>query len=378
MANSGDAAAGLEPNVMRIDLGAIAENFRQARRRMNSGRRVIGVIKADAYGHGVVEVAQTLSALGVDFLAGGSLKECIAVRRAGISTPIILLGALTPEAIPEVIRHRIIPSVDDVVVAQSLSRAATAVLPIFIKVDGGFGRFGVPLDKAAAFAMSVCGLPGLKVEGIYTHVPFSNGEGRDWAERQTRLFDHLVAELAARGLTVTISQSQASPGYFAGLADTGSATALGHLLYGLSPLGSELEALSAASAWRSGLESIRATLIHVGEPSKGAARAPYLGQDHERIGVISIGIQHGYRPTSTAAHVIIRGSPAPLIRVCLENTIIDLSRVKEARVGDEAVIIGSAGGLAVTLQDLAKWQATSQLALLTALGRSLPRTYIAA
>src|ERR1043165_6235177 len=117
---------------MEIDLGAIADNFRQSRRRLKAGRRLIGVIKADAYGHGAVEVARTLSTLGVDFLAGGSLKECISVRRAGVSTPIILLGSLTPGAIPEVIRHRIIPSVDDEAAARSLSQAAPSVMPVFI------------------------------------------------------------------------------------------------------------------------------------------------------------------------------------------------------------------------------------------------------
>ena len=372
------SSTGIDSNVMEIDLGAIAGNFREVRRRLAASRRTIGVIKADAYGHGAVEVAQTLSTLGVDFLASGSLKECNAMRRAGVSTPIILLGSLTAEAIQDAIRHETIPSVDSIAIADALSRATATRTSIFIKVDCGFGRFGIPIGQAATFAEYVSGLPRLKIEGIYTHLPFSDEQWRNWAERQTRVFDRLIEDLAVRGLTAPITQSQASPGLSVGLVDNGTATALGHLLYGLSPVNVGLAKVGTAFALRSGLKSIRAKLIHTGELPKGAVPAPYLRGHHGRLGVVSIGIQHGYRPTSDAAHMIIRGSEAPLLRVCLENTIVDLSRVAEAHVGDMAIVVGTNGHVSITLQDLAKWQATSQLALLTAFGRSLTRTYIAA
>jgi alanine racemase len=363
---------------MEIDLGAIAANFREFRRRLGAGRRMIGVIKADAYGHGAVEIARTLSALGVDFLASGSLKESVGVRRAGISTPIILLGSLSREAIHDAIHHGAIPSVDSMTIAGELSRATTTPLSVFVKVDCGFGRFGIPITQAVAFVEHVLSLPYLKIEGIYTHLPFSDERGRNWAERQTREFDGLIAELAARGLTVPIAQSQASPGLSVGLTDNGTATALGHLLYGLSPVNAELTTTGTTPVLRPGLKSVNAKLIHAGESPKGAAAAPYLRGHHGRLGVVSIGIQHGYRPTSEEAHMIIRGSEAPLLRVCLENTIVDLSRIAEAQVGDMAIVVGSNGHISITLQDLAKWQATSQLALLTAFGKSLTRTYIAA
>jgi len=372
------SSTGIDSSVMEIDLGAIAGNFREVRRRLAASRRTIGVIKADAYGHGAVEVAQTLSTLGVDFLASGSLKECIAARSAGISTPILLLGSLTGEAIHDVIRHRAIPSVDSMAIAEALSRATATQMSVFIKVDCGFGRFGIPIDQAATFAQYVSGLPRLKIEGIYTHLPFSDEQGRNWAESQTRVFDRLIEDLAVRGLTAPITQSQASPGFSVGLVDNGTATALGHLLYGLSPVSIELAKVGTAFTLRSGLKSIRAKLIHTGELPKGALAAPYLRGHHGRLGVVSIGIKHGYRPTSDAAHMIIRGSEAPLLRVCLENTIVDLSRVAEAHVGDMAIVVGTNGHVSITLQDLAKWQATSQLALLTAFGKSLTRTYIAA
>lgn len=371
-------STGINPNVMEIDLGAIAENFREVQRRLAASRRTIGVIKADAYGHGAVEVARTLSALGVDFLASGSLKECIALRRAGISTPIILLGSLIAEAIHDAIRHGAIPSVDSIAIADALSRATATQMSVFIKVDCGFGRFGIPIDQAAAFTEYVSRLPRLNIEGIYTHLPFSDEEGLTWAERQTRVFDRLIAELGLRGLRVPITQSQASPGFSVGLVDNGTAIALGHLLYGLSPVNAELAKAGNAFTLRSGLRSIGAKLIHVGGLPKGAVPAPYLRGHHGRLGVVSIGIQHGYRPTSDAAHMVIRGSEAPLLRVCLENTIVDLSRVAEGQVGDMVTVVGTNGRISITLQDLAKWQATSQLALLSAFGRSLRRTYIAA
>jgi alanine racemase len=367
-----------DPNMMEIDLGAIAGNFREFRRRLAAGRRMIGVIKADAYGHGAVEIARTLSALGVDFLASGSLKESVGVRRAGISTPIILLGSLSPEAIHDAIHHGAIPSVDSMAIAEELSRATTTPLSVFVKVDCGFGRFGIPITRAVAFVEHVLSLPHLKIEGIYTHLPFSDEQGRDWAQRQTLVFDRLIAALAARGLAVPIAQSQASAGLSVGLADDGTATAIGHLLYGLSPVNAELAAASATPILRPGLKSVKAKLIHVGEPPEGATAAPYLRGHYGRLGVVSIGIQHGYRPTSNAARMIICGSEVPLLRVCLENTIVDLSHAIDAQVGDQVIVVGTDGHISITLQDLAKWQATSQLALLTNFGKSLTRTYTVA
>ena len=371
------SATGIDSNVMEIDLDAIAENYRNIRRRLAVGRRMIGVIKADAYGHGVVEVARTLSVLGVDYLASGSLKECIAVQRAGVSTPIILLGSLTDEMAQDVARYRVIPSVDDFASAEALSRATATDLPIFIKVDCGFGRFGIPIDQATTLAEQVSRLPRLKIQGVYTHLPFSDEQGRSWAERQTSKFDRLIVELARHGVTAPIVQSQASPGFFVGTVDNGTATALGHLLYGLLPVTAALATPATALTLRQGLKSVKASLIHTGELPPDTELAPYLRGRHGRRGVVSIGIQHGYRPISEAAYMIIRNSEVPILRACLENTVVDLSRIAEARVGDVAVVVGSHGHLSIGLQDLAKWQATSQLALLTAFGRSLTRTYIA-
>ena len=376
LGTDGGLCAGFDPNRMTIDLGIVAANFGEVRRRLGPRRKIIGTLKGDAYGHGAVPVARILVGLGVDLLASGNLREAIALRRAGIAAPVVLLGAQLAAAIPDIVANDLIPTLDDPRAAAALSRAARSPLPVFVKVDGGFGRFGVPLAEAAAFVAAGAARPMLTVAGLYTHLPFADAPGRDWARGRTAAFDALASALAARGLAIPVVQSLASPGLLAGLKDGGTAVAVGHLLYGLSPVGDELGRATAVDRFRPVLRAIKARLIHVGERPPGEAAAPYLRHCRGSIGVVSIGIQHGYRPALGAAHMLIGGRPAPLLRVCLENTIVDLAGHPDAAIGDAVVVVGARQGPGVSLRDLAAWQSTSPLGLLTALGRSLPRRYV--
>jgi alanine racemase len=364
-----------DPNALEIDLDAVADNYREIKRRAGPGRKIIGVIKADGYGHGAPAVALTLARLDVDFLASGSLREAVAVRRSGIATPIVLLGNLSVEAIPTVVAAHLIPSLDNALAAAALSDSVSTEFPVFIKVDCGFGRFGVPLHAAAQFVQYVSELPRLNVEGLYTHLPFADIAGQSWAQRQTSGFDALIAELGNRGLTAPIIQSLSSPGLLARIRDHSTAIAAGHLLYGISPVSRALADAAGLGKFRPAFRGLRAKLLHVGGHLADDESAPYLRAHNGRIGVASIGIHHGYRPTSGAAFVVVRGTAARILRVCLENTIIDLAQIPDATIGDDVIVVGGKGGVQITLQDLAEWQTTSPLALLTAFGKSVPRRY---
>jgi alanine racemase len=368
-------SADLIPNWMRIDLSAVAENFLAIKRALGQERKTIGVVKADAYGHGAGAVAPLLATLGVDFLANGSIDECGVIRRAGVSTPLILLGPMQPKTIPKIIQYRLIPSLENAISAQALAAATTDMIPVFVKVDCGFGRFGVPLGDAINFVDFLESLRRLRVEGIYTHLPFSNNEGRAWAERQMRLFDGLVRGLKECGKDIPVCQSLASPGILSGLSDAGNAMAVGHLMYGLSPL-SDNSMHIVDLPLRMALQSMNATLVHVGEPPPIHEAAPYLQPlSVKRLGVASAGIHHGYRPTHDGAYVVIRGRAARVLRACLENTIVDLSNHPVAAAGDRVTLVGNEGDRPIQLADLARWQSSSPLMLLATFGRSLPKTY---
>lgn len=371
------APGGFEPSRIEIDMTALQDNFDALRKHAGPGRKFIAVVKADGYGHGAVAVARSLAGRPVDFFAAGSVAEAIAVRAAAPRTPVIILGSLLPAESREVVEYGLIASVDQAGSAKTLSEVAgNRPATVFVKVDAGFGRFGVSMAEAPAFIRWLAGLSGLILGGVYTHLPFSDVAGRAWAARQGRMFDEIIAALRAENLEVPVVQSLASPGLATALADRGNAIAVGHLLYGMAPVADSLDA--DIGGYRPALRTISTTLVHLSRRLPGDSAAPYLraGIPDGLLGVVPIGIHHGYRPFAPAAHVLVGGVHAPVLRPCLENTILDLSEIPRAAVGDEVVLVGTSGDARIKLSDLAAWQGTSPLAMLAGLGRALPRRLV--
>ncbi len=367
---TGDPAIGYA----QIDLGAIGQNFDAIRHRAGPNRRIIAVLKADGYGHGAVAIARSLADRPVDYFAIGSIEEAIAIRRV-TRTPVLLLGSLDPAVCPLIVEHGIVASLDNPPAAEALSHAAGGrQIDVFVKVDCGFGRFGVALSGAASYIKNVAALPGLRLAGVYTHLPFSDESGRAWAASQSRAFEHLIDALARDGLRIPLTQISASPWLSTGLADRQSAVAAGHLLYGLPPVNARLS--TDMAALRPALHSIVSHLVHIGERLPDLEAAPYLRGGTGLLGVVPIGICHGYRPVPGQAFMIIGGVRARVLRPCLESTVVDLAAVLTPMIGTEILLVGAAGDERVTLDDLALWQETTPLSLLTGLVSHLHRRYV--
>ena len=365
------------PLVMEVDLQAISNNLSVVRERAARGRMLVAVLKAGAYGHGAVEVARTVAAGGADLLATGSICDARAIRAAGVPTPLVLFGASLPEAAVEAVCEGFLPSVDRAEVVTAISEATAAETPIFVKVDGGFGRLGVPLGEAYAFVSWAAAQPRIRVYGIHTHPTFQDSHGLAWAGSRVREFEDLIDGLAADGIEVPVSQAVTSPGVVAGLTDRLSAVAVGHLLFGLSPVAADLAERFRAFGVRPALRAIRAQLAHVGPCPAGETAAAYLRHGVVRTGVMPFGLWLGYRGPSgdgTAA-VLVRGRRVPVLRICLDNAVLDLSRIADAAVGDEVVVIGAQGEERITLEEVAAWQGVSPLTVLAGLGARVPQRY---
>jgi alanine racemase len=369
---TGDTAIGYA----QIDLGAIGQNFDAIRRRAGPSRRIIAVLKADGYGHGAVAIATSLADRSVAYFATGSIEEAIAIKRA-TSTAVLLLGSLDPVACPLIVEHGIVATLDNLPAAEALSLATGGrQMDVFVKVDCGFGRFGVALSGAASYIKAVAALPGIRLAGVYTHLPFSDASGRAWAASQGHAFETLIDGLARDGLRIPLTQISASPWLSTGLSDRQNAVAAGHLLYGLQPVNSRLSI--AIDGIRPALRSIVSHLVHIGERLPGLAAAPYLRGGTGLLGVVPIGISHGYRPVPGEAFMIIGGVRARVLRPCLESTVVDLAAVPSPAIGTEILLVGAAGEARISLDDLALWQATTPLMLLTGLMRHLKRRYLRA
>ena len=370
----------IRPNRAEFDLAALRHNLRELRRRAGPEAKFIAALKANAYGHGAAAVARALADDGDTFaLATGSFEDALAIRETGVELPILMFGGALPEAARTLLAHDLIPTVYDLAGARAVAAAAAETAAggsaaVYVKVDAGLGRLGVPLPDALDFLRTLRDLPGLRVEGVYTHLSFFDEAEREWARGRLRAFDEFLRDLDAAGIDVPVSQALASSCLVAGLTSRANAVCPGHLLYGVP---SVAPSVADASAFRPVLRAIRSRLIHAGPPKAGM-RGAAERDTPRRIGVIPLGLADGYRAplSGRPACALVDGTRVPIRGVSLEHVTLDLSERPAARVGDEVVLLGESGSESITLADLAEWQGTRQHHVLMALDGRLPARYV--
>ena len=215
-----------------IDLGALASNVRLMQQIAGSDKQLIASIKANAYGHGVVPIAQALQDLKVDALATGSLKEAQLLRQHGIVLPILLFAFADSELTMRAVTEGFIPTLTHFQMAEAISGVVKNPTSVYLKIDAGLGRLGEPLDSARQWVEKNFQLPNLRIEGIYTHVPFADSKQRGWAAQRLQAFDQFVAELKNAGYQFSVTQAMASCCLLARLQDHCNAGCVGLALYG--------------------------------------------------------------------------------------------------------------------------------------------------
>jgi alanine racemase len=366
------ASEPLRPLWAEIDFAALAHNLAVVRG-LAGQRRLIASVKANAYGHAAVPIARELVRLGVDTLWTGSIDEALAIRAAGIGARILLFGGYLPADIPELLRHGLTPTVYDRAGAAAVSAAASGPTSVYVKVDSGLGRLGVPLPEAEDLIQGIAALPNLSIEGIYSHLPFGNTSGRDWARANYEAFAALLARLAGRGIKPPVTQVWASSGLLAGMPDVCNAVCVGHLLYGLSPVAPDV---ASASHLRPVMTAIKTRLIHVAHHAagQGAALGGSCDMKNARVtGVVPLGLGDGMRsvgPGRTTS-LLVRGRRAAVIGVSLEHTTLDLTAIDSPQVGDEAIVVGASNGLSNSVADLAGWLGCSELEAVMAFSKRI-------
>jgi alanine racemase len=342
-----DLDEAVRPCWIEIDLGALAHNARTLQAHLGPETKIIAALKGDAYGHGIAPVARCLAACGVHSLATGSFKDAMAIRAAGVDLPILMFAGPLPEGIPRLLEHGLTPTIHDRQSAEAVSRAAAKPTRVYLKVDSGLGRLGVPVAEALAFVRYLRTLDHLVLDGVYTHLTFHDADGREWARERYAAFDALLEALAAEGIDVPVSQALASSALLAGLRSRANAVCPGSILYGMSPVSDEV---GDARAYRPVVKAIKSRLIKIG-----------TSEETGRFGVIPLGLADGYRSLAegASADALLGGRRAPIRGTSLEYITLDLSDFADARVGDEVVLLGRSGDEEITLADLAAWQGAS-------------------
>jgi alanine racemase len=344
------------PTWMDVDLDALSDNLAEVQRKVGPATKVIASLKANAYGHGVVPIARRLAAHGVNMLSTGSFRDAVALREAGIDTPILMFGASLPAAMPEFVSYGLTPTVHNAEIADAIPGSEGPPVSVFIKVDCGFGRLGIPLRQARQFVLGVSRRPNIEIAGLYTHLPFYDQAGCDWACERIAKFDDLVATLTRDGLTIPITQARASAAIVAGIEDSCTAVCPGGILYGNSPV----KGVGDASVYRPVMTGVSTRLIHISHDASD--RTPgYEGIYADRVktmtGVVPFGRTDGNRAAAPgkSPYMLVGCVKAPILGVSLEHCVLDLSAVESPQVGDDVVVLGGSGHNEITLARIAEW-----------------------
>jgi alanine racemase len=336
------------------------------------------VVKADAYGHGAVEIAQAAAAEGVGQLGVATLHEGIQLRRAGCVLPVIVLSPLLTGEIHEAVAHQLDPTVCDLVFAGSLSDAAVAAgqpQRIHVEVDTGMGRTGVRENEAVDFIERVCALPGLRLASMFTHFPDADGEDLSFSHEQMRRFNALRAKLALRGIEPPRVHAANSAGTVNVPESHLDWLRVGLLAYGHVPPHSLTDpGVAAVMSFKSRLVQVRD--LPAGTPISYARTA--VTQRRTRSGVVAVGYGHGYSwLLSNRGVMLVRGRRVPILgRVTMDLTMVDLTDVPAAEVGDEVVLFGEQGQEKLTLEEVAAGSETIPYEIMCTIGKRVTRIYV--
>jgi Alr-MurF fusion protein len=368
------------PTWLEIDLGAIRENVHLLRQMVGQERQLFAVVKANAYGHGATLVAPAALAGGADRLAVAAVNEGIELRQAGISAPILVLGYTPGWQAEALLHYNLAATLFDAELAQEFSAVAQAqggVIKIHVKVDTGMHRLGLYPEEVPAFLHLLKGLPGLDVEGLYTHFSTADEADKAFAHGQLAAFTALLEQLPEEGLRPSLVHSANSAATLSLPASHLNGVRCGISLYGLHPSAETPlpEGLRPALRWV-------ARVAQVKELKPGDAISygnTYVAKTHRTVAVIPVGYADGFpRSPRHWGSVLIAGHHAPILgRVCMDQTIVDVTEItaagEQVRQGDEVVLIGVQGSQSLSAEEVATRLGTINYEVVSRLMARIPR-----
>jgi alanine racemase len=363
-----DEPSGAAPLQARVCLAALRQNLALVRSRLAADTELIACVKANAYGHGLRAVAACLEGAAVRWLSLGSPVEALALRQWGVACDILLFptgGGGDPAPLVEA---GITMGVESFAEAAALVTAATTRPPaIFLKIDSGLGRVGVPLARAADLAARIRSeLPGVRLAGVFTHVPFGGREGVAWVQDRLAEFGRVAAGIRVAAREPLLVQALASAGMACGIeAPDTNAVCPGQLLYGIEPAW-----LATPFGTRPILAEVRTALGTLRDIPQGArfgASGSRTASRPTRLGALPIGYSNSILVPKAGQTVHVEGQAVPVVSVSLEHTVVDVTDVAGARRGVAVRLLASDPVIGPSLADVAARQGRSPLEVLVSL-----------
>lgn len=377
-----------------INLKAIAHNMREIRRVTSPTAKVMAVVKANAYGHGAIEVAREVLRNGADFLGVARLEEGIQLRKEGIEKPILILGYTPFSRSAEVVDYDLTQTVYSYQMAGEFSRAAAArnkKLRVHIKVDTGMGRLGLLAgifpsglnccNKSAGAAVreacAIASLPGLEVEGIFTHFAAADSADKENTGRQLEIFLEFVEGLRRAGLEVPVKHAANS----AALLDMPEThldmVRPGIILYGLYP---SPEVKKNRVVLKPAMQ-VKTRISHLKNVPGGfevSYGSTYKTKKATTIATVPVGYADGFnRLLSSRGWMLVRGMRAPVVgRICMDQAMLDVGHIRDVELEDEVVVFGKQGPSSITVDEIASTLGTINYEVVSTVSARIPRVYL--
>jgi alanine racemase len=377
------------PAWAEISLSALMHNLQAIRRHIGPRRKVLAIVKANAYGHGAVEVSRALEKFGADWFGVTCASEGLELRDAGIRKPILVLTGFWPGEEAALLRNSLTPAITQIEQLRPLERAAAKLrlkrpAAFHLKVDTGMNRLGVPPAELGRFIRVLADCPHLRLDGTFTHFASAEDFTRTQTEQQEKTFAGALAELRAAGLDTGIVHLANSAGIASRPGTWADMVRPGAILYGYHQFYNppEREAQAREELPLRPVLSLRARIILLREVAAGHGvgyNARFIPQRDSRIAVIAAGYADGLvrqrsnRSAGPASRVIVRGRCAPLVgTISMDLAMVDVTGVARVRVGDLCTIYGR-DGCAIYPGDVARELGTVTSDLLCAIGKRVPR-----
>ena len=357
-----------------IDLNAVRHNLTAIRRRINPASKLCAVVKANAYGHGAIEVSKVAAACRADFLAVATVEEGLELRRAGFDLPILILGLIPHDAAEVVVANDLTQTVADFDLAQKLSAAAARlnkVAKVHLKLETGMGRIGIAPDRAVELAAQISRLPNVELEGMFSHFADADNPDRSFTRRQIEIFKETAAKIRSAGVNIKICHLAES----AAALDIPEAhfdmVRAGIITYGLYPAADFPKIIALRPAMR-----LISRIVYLKTVKKGVSIGygrDFVAKRDSIIATLPIGYADGYIRAYKGFHVDIRGKIAPIAgRICMDQTMIDVTDVDGVKIGDEVILFGSD---LISIDDAAKYLQTINYEVTCLISARVPRIF---
>jgi alanine racemase len=377
---NGVSRARYRPTWAEVDLGALEYNYTQVKRLAGKDIQMMAVVKANAYGHGTVEVSRVLEGMGVDYLGVATMDEAVRLRDHGIKTSILVLGSVLPEEVRiakdrditlTLCNHDILKEIK--ALAKAEEERGTRI-KVHIKVDTGMGRIGVWHEDALHFVKEVSGEKSITLEGIYTH--FSSA-GRDefFTAYQMESFERLLTAIEKSWIKIPLKHAANSIATVDYKRAHLNLARPGLIIYGMYPKHTFPKLIKLKPVL-----SLKTRVVFLKDIPPGRSISygrTFISQRHTKIATLPIGYADGYhRGLSNKAEVLIRGQYAPIVgKVTMDQTMIDVGHIRAVKIGDEVVLIGKQGRHEIRIEKLARLAGTIAYDFVCGISNRVPRIY---